>query len=257
MLSIDLGRLIGTELSNLVNVITEIIVLLYTALRPAIKVLAMLFSLLVDAVRAVVKAITWAVVEILNVVAMLVRAVGSLLNWMSNYIPGQIGAILGAVGTAAGGIATAISAYAKSIQQSANVGQNAVAQMNAAFIKGISDVGKMAYSGVTAPGPNDERQAPTFNAPLKVDSHGNVRTHRGGGSQSAAAGRSAVSVQPPQLASVVNNVQLKAEIKLQHEEAVQRAIEEVRGCLVKAIHQVRNEQLSLSSRIYAKTVVDL
>jgi hypothetical protein len=257
MLSLDLGRLIGTELANLVSIVREIIQILYAVLRPVIKIVAMALSALVDAIRVVIRVLVYATVVILYTVSNLIRSVGSFISWLSQYVPGQVGNMLATMGMATQAFAGQVSAYAKSIQQAAATGQNAAKQMNQALIKGFSDVGKMAYAGVSAPGAGDERAAPIFAAPLKLDSHGTTRTYTGRGSQSAAAGRMAMQLPAPSLATVVNNVQLKAEVKLQHEEAVQRAIEEVRGCLVKAIHQVRNEQLNLSSRIYARTVIDL
>lgn len=258
IMAVDLGRLTGKELANLVRLMAEIISLLYTALRPVIKVLAMYLSMLVDAVRSLVNGIKFAIAVVLYAISNLIRAIGKLITWLGTYVPGVVGSAMRSMGLAAEALAKVVDAHAKSIQQSTSSNRNAVHAMNMALIRGLSTVGKMPYTGVTAPGQSDERDAPVFSAPLKADSHGAIRVHnKSQQGSSSAAGRQAVSFPAPTLASVVNNVQLTAEVKLQHEEAVQSAIEEVRGCLVKAIHQVRNEQIMLSSKIYGRTVVDL
>jgi hypothetical protein len=256
MLAIDLGRLIGKELANLVDFIRELISFLYTYFRPHIKVAAMILDVIVNALRTFLKAVIYVTVQLLRTMAIVVKGIADLMKWLSGWMIGLGAQIMSVMGVVLDQLSKKIDKFADSVEQSANTGRSAVQAMNAALIKGFSDVGKMAYTGVKAPGQGEEQNAPQFIAPLKMDSHGNQRTYKTA-SNSVATNRKTVPVQTPALASVVNNVQLKAEVKLQHEEAVQRAIEEVRSCLVKAIHGVRNEQILLSSKIYAKTAIDL
>jgi len=255
MLSIDLGRLIGNELANLVNFIKELVAFLYAIFRADIKILAVLFSLLIDALRVALDVIRYVFSKLLWLSGKIYDVVGDVLLWIAQYVPGTIGTMLLELGAVTKTVAGEILKHAELVKNSSQAGKNAVQQMNSALISGFSFMGQQGYQGVTAPGQGDEREAPKWVPPLK--SEGNVRQYKNVPSNSVATGRKAVNMQTPQMASVVNNVQLNAEVKLQHEEAVQRAIEEIRGCLVKAIHGVRNEQILLSSKIYARTVIDL
>jgi len=256
MLSIDLGRLIGKELASIVDFIRNLIAFFYVALRPMIKLLFVIIAALVSILGKLFEAYKALVVWSWRLMADITEAVGKLMEWLGSYIPGALGTVFTAMGVGAGVLAESMRKQAKAIEESGKAGQNAAQQMNAALIKGFSDMGKEKYTGVAAPGQGDEQHAKQFIAPLKLDSHGKARTYQQT-SNSVATGRKPVSMQTPQLASVVNNVQLKAEVKMQHEEAVQRAIEEIRSQLVKAIHSVRNEQLLLANRVYARSVVDL
>lgn len=258
ILAIEMGEKLGPVLAEIVRDITEIVVLLARLLLPILKALLYELSKWIEVVRKVVHVLYWLVTTVLKLVSQVMAFIGTLMVWWGQTL-GKFDAGFTEAGKALLSASDATRNFALELEkarQSLTGHSDAVSRMNQALIKGFSDVAGMSYTGVTAPGAGDSRNAPGFNAPLVFDPHGKIRTYTGA-TTSVAAGRSAVSMQPPALASVVNNVQLNAEVKMQHEEAVQRAIEEVRGVLVRAIHGVRNEQLLLSSRIYARTVIDL
>jgi hypothetical protein len=244
IISIRLAHELGPILAVMVRDIREIIYTLVELLLPSLKVLIYVIVGLVRAFRDMLRSVVLFTAGLLRVVADLMRTF-PVLNVALFGLADQLDVA-----------SNKLMAFYKGLVGGTGLNQNGlVAQMNQALIRGFSELGKQASPGV-APS-SGERDAPNWSAPLKVEGLFGTKSTGKPPPTSVAAGRTSVSMQPPSLASIVNNVQLKAEVKLQHEEAVQRSIEEVRGLLVRAIHSVRNEQHLLSSKIYARTVIDL
>ena len=72
-----------------------------------------------------------------------------------------------------------------------------------------------------------------------------------------SAPRQVTALTAPNVPQINQTVNYNLDVKLQHEEAVQRAIEQVRGALTRSIIEVRDRQLTMSGMLAAKTTVDM
>ena len=115
-----------------------------------------------------------------------------------------------------------------------------------------------AFSTVSGSTPSTDRQA-LDRIPQSADStqSGNRPTSSGTQTNQVSAPRQVTALTAPNVPQINQTVTYNLDVALQHEEAVQRAIEQIRGALTRGIIEVRDRQLTMSGMLEAKTTVDM
>jgi hypothetical protein len=243
-LSIDMGKTLGTALADLVRALTEITRILYHDLKPLLVLLAAELRLIVGRISYVTAAI-----RSLSMAAM--AAVWALAKFAEHIIelarPLVGDAVADLIGGAAKKLSSAAEAWIKAVQGDGRP----ESLLNQLLIKGLTEAADRPWQAPTPAGGSGRtvRLAPGGKEPKPE--------RNPDGSPTAVAGRTAIAPVAPRLASIVTNVKNTTEVRLESEQAVTRAMEEVRRALTSAIMRVRNDQLLFANRLANETVVDL
>lgn len=246
-LAIDMGRTLGPVLADLVRTVTEIVRLAYMLLKPLLMAMAAALRLVLDRVQMVVAFFKLLASAVANAVWMLAKLASSLADLVTLVSP----ALGASMKMAAEALAKASEKWLEALDGS----RKPENLMNMMLIKGLTEA---ANTKTDLPGRSHEfgranNERPAF---LMEQSPRMPHANRDG-SPSLVSGRVAAPTPAPKLASMVTNVRHSTEVRLESEQAVSRAMEEVRRVLTSAVLRVRNDQLMLANRLAGETVVDL
>lgn len=240
-LAIDMARTFGPALTQLVKAITEITSALYYALKPILSVIvnaigawAVQLRMIAGAFRLFMRAIASAAWGLAKLHEMLVSLIAMVL-------PAGAGQQL----TTA---AKALTGAAQKWIDALNGNTGPASMLQNMLIRGLTEASQQKSPSVM---PAGDRGTATRAISFQT------KDERKSDGKSAAAGRVAVPAPAPRLANVITQVKNETKVNVESEQAVHRAMEEVRGVLTRAVMRVRDDQVRLANRLAGETVVDL
>ncbi len=240
-IAIDMAQLLGPTLRDVVKGITEIVSTLYYALKPAIAAIAAVIRIWTLEVRVVVQVFrffmkgvataAWALTKLAEVVADIVAMVSP------------------AVGAHLQKAAKALSDAAEKWVQSLDGQTGPGNLLNMMLLRGLSEASGQGGSRTRAAG---DRHDAIRDLNLQERRERPSQQH-----SSLAENRIPVKAPAPRLANVITNMQHSTEVRVESEQAVFRAMEEVRRILTGNVMRIRDDQVRMANRLAAETVVDL
>lgn len=240
-LAIDMAQLLGPALRDVVKGLTEIVSTLYYVLKPALAVIA-----------AVIRIWTYEVRVVVNIFRLFAKSAATAAWTLAKL--GQVAADLVAITSP--GIGAGLQKAAKALSDAAEKwvqsldGQTGPANMlNMMLLRGLSEASSRSGTGQR---PAGDRQSAIRDINLQ-DRRERPSEHH----SSLADNRVPVKAPAPKLANIVTNMQHSTEVRVESEQAVFRAMEEVRRILTSNVMRIRDDQVRMANRLAAETVVDL
>jgi hypothetical protein len=227
-IAIQLANILEPMLQGIFEALGSIIVLVVQILKPALVGVAAILGFLLKGIAGVLRILSWLSGMVNKVVAKIMNGIAWVFDGIAKIMWGKPAAEMRAA-------AEWMRRAAEQMGRTDPMQQ--ATEMNRAFIQGLRDASREQAQETEGPDKGKAAADATKRDP------GIVR-------------KPVIDSPRPAIGEFKQRVEFNLEMKLQHEEAVQRAIEMVRSKLVHGLNTVRNETLQLGNIMNAKNILD-